>query len=88
MKIDISKFSLPEALSNLNGKTSGTKLVGFITIVNANLAFLLSVIGAFYGVGDSVAIAGISSSLIISSMGLFAYGKKNGTKDTTEQQNI
>ena len=86
--MNISKFSLPEALSNLNGKTSGTKLVGFITIVNANLAFLLSVIGAFYSINDCVAIAGIASTLIVTGMGLFAYGKVNGTKDTTEQQTI
>lgn len=82
-KTDISKFSLAEALSNSNGKTSGSKFAGFIGITVGSIGFLVAIGSSLFQSVDSVGLAGISAGVISSSFVLFGYSKNNATKDTT-----
>lgn len=82
-RADINKFSLVQALSDSNGKTSGSKLAGFIGLIVGSISFLLSVVFSLFNNVDGVGLAGISAGVISSSFVLFGYSKKNATKDTT-----
>lgn len=82
-QVDINKFSFAEAMSNSNGKTSGSKFAGLIGIIVGAIGFLGGLIGSFYKLPDAVAIAGLSSALITGSYVLFGYSKSQATKDTT-----
>lgn len=82
---DIRKFSFAEAMSNSNGKTSGSHLAGFITVVTSCIVFLISSIAALYDKPDGVAIAGLATASIAVGLGLFGYSKKNATKDSTNE---
>lgn len=82
-KTDISNFSFAEAMSNSNGKTSGSKFAGLIGICVGSIGFLGGILGAFYKLPDSVAIAGLSSALITGSYVLFGYSKSRDNNDTT-----
>lgn len=89
LNTNISKFSFAEAMSNSSGKTSGSKFAGFISLITGCLGFLISLGLTIFKVPESLALAGLSSGLISSSLVLFGYSKKQGTKDnaieTTEK---
>lgn len=76
-KVNISKFSFPEAVSSGNGKTSGSAICGMFMIFIGSICFA---IGTFKSEPNtliqSLALAGLGTSLI-------AIKKLNPTKDTT-----
>lgn len=80
---NIQKFSFAEAMSNSSGKTSGSKFAGFIALVTGCLGFLVSIGLALFKIPEALALSGLSSGLISSSLVLFGYSKKKGSTDNT-----
>jgi len=76
-KVNVNKFSFPEAVSELNGKTSGGAICGMFMIFIGTICFAM---GTFRSEPDtllqSLALVGMGTSLI-------AIKKLNPTKDTT-----
>ncbi len=89
-KTDISKISLGEALSNSNGKTSGTKIGGIIGLAVGAIGFIMNNIALFVKSGESlgyvVAMAGISAGVIAGAYTVLGYSKYKATKDTTNTE--
>ena len=82
-KTNINKFSFGEAMSNSNGKTSGSKFAGFITLCVGGIGFLISIISALCGYTESVALTSICAGVISTALVLFGYSKNKATKDST-----
>ena len=82
-KTDISKISIAEAISNSNGKTSGSKL-GALEVINVGcICLIIATINIAAGGEHGVALAGILAGMIGSALALLGYSKKKATKDTT-----
>jgi hypothetical protein len=82
-KTTINKFSFGEAMSNSNGKTSGSKFAGFIALCSGSIGFLVAVVTAIFKSPDALALAGISGGIITTALAIFGYSKKKATKDST-----
>ena len=77
--MDISKFSFPEMLNNSDGKTSGSKVAGFVIIIVACLCLLACAVGLFLKI-DVVGFAGVLAGCIITGAGLMGYSKNQSLK--------
>jgi len=82
-KTNIAKFSYGEAMSNSNGKTSGTKFAGDKLVNVGGLSFLICVVGALFKIPEMVTMATLAIGVITIGSGLLGYSKKHATKDTT-----
>ena len=78
-KTDIEKFSIPEIFNNSDGKTSGSKVAGFVIIVTGCLCLLACVVGLFKKL-DVTGFAGIVAGAIITGAGLMGYSKNQSLK--------
>ena len=84
MKRDISKINKPlmhvvsisEALSNSDGKTSGSKLAGAVIIAVGCATFIVSCVGLMISINESSVFAGIAAGVIATGATLFGYSKK------------
>jgi len=76
-RVNIQKFSLPEAVANSNGKTSGSATCGMFMIFVGTICFF---VGTFKSdpntLIQSLALVSLGTSLV-------AINKLNPTKDTT-----
>lgn len=84
-KTDISKFSFGEAMSNSNGKTSGSKWNGEKIVTTGCICLILSAIALCCKVSNSLEFGVISAGVIATGAGLLGYSKKKATQDTTNQ---
>ena len=82
-KVDINKFSFAQAMSNSNGKTSGSKFAGFLALVTGMIGLICSLFFELMKSVNSVTFLTVSAGLITSSLIMFGYSKKKATKDTT-----
>lgn len=82
----LQKFSFAEAMSNSNGKTSGSKFAGFIALCTGAIGFLASVALSLWKDPNSIALAGLSAGIISTALVLFGYSKKKATKDSTNEE--
>ena len=80
-KTDIEKFSFPEMLNNSDGKTSGSKVAGFVIIIVACLCLLECVLGLFLKI-DVVGFAGILAGCLATGAALMGYSKKQSLEHT------
>ena len=85
---NIQKFSFPEAISNSSGKTSGSKLAGFIALLTGCIGFIVSIGLALFKIPEALALSGLSSGLVSSSLVLFGYSKKKGSTDNSVENEI
>jgi hypothetical protein len=91
-KLDPSKFSFPEAMSNSNGKTSGSKFGSFIALITGCVAFIADTVALFIVDGDMgqslVILGSAAAGVIAGAIAGFSYSKKMGTKGTVSTTNI
>jgi len=80
---DINKFSFAQAMSNNNGKTSGSKFGSFIALITGCLVMDMAGIACIAKNPNGLALAGIAAGVISASLAGFAYSKNKETKDTT-----
>lgn len=85
MKFDISKFSLKEATSNENGKTSSPKTGGFYLLGIGGISFLVAMVG--WVVGKAQAVEVMAYCFAILSLGTTLLGVKQiyKSKDIVEK---
>jgi putative N-acetylmannosamine-6-phosphate epimerase len=83
---DISKFSLPEAISNPNGKTSGSKLAGLEIVTTGCVCLLMASIEIVAGGNDGIALAGIMAGVLTVGATLLGYSKSQDSNDTTNME--
>lgn len=87
-KTEVSKFSYAEALSNSNGKTSGSKLNGDKIVTVGCISFILCTAALFFKITDALAFGALSAGVIATGAGLLGYSKKHATQDTTNTIDI
>ena len=84
--MDVSKFSFPEMLNNSDGKTSGSKVAGFVIIVVACLCLIACTIGLFLKI-EITAFAGILAGVIVTGASLMGYSKNQSLKFGNNETN-
>jgi hypothetical protein len=67
--VNISKFSWPEMFSNNNGKTSGSGVAGFVTVMVGLLGFLAGIVLSYIA-GKT----GMGYDIILQSLGVVTLG--------------
>lgn len=77
--MDITKFSFPEMLNNSDGKTSGSKVAGFVIILVSCVCLLACTVGLFLKI-EVVSFAGVLAGCIITGAGLMGYSKNQSLK--------
>lgn len=75
-KENINKLSIAEAVSNNDGKTSGSKLGSFIGLITACTSFLMASYATIIGNPNGVPLATIAAGVMSVCIAGFSYSKK------------
>ena len=88
VKLNPKEFSISEALSDSNGKTSGSKLGSMIALIVGSLSLILNSISILFvdpDISQSLAlVAGTSSAVIMSAVAGLGYSKKFSKRELNE----
>jgi hypothetical protein len=78
---EINKISIAEAVNDrLDGKTSGTKLGGFIALITGCISLLIATGMAVASNPNTASIALTASGVIVAALGALGYNKKKMTE--------
>ena len=88
VKLNPKEFSISEALSDSNGKTSGSKLGSMIALIVGSTSLILNSISILLveaSIAPSIAlIAGTSAAVMMSSIAGLGYSKKLSKRESNE----
>lgn len=82
--LDPNKFSFSQAVSNKDGKTSGTGVLGLVGGLTALLCFLIGAV--YYAAKGDIMLCTVSGALFTTCAALLGYRKHKEGKETNEDK--